>query len=393
MLDLSPIVQQLADRVGLTEEQVEERLGPDAGRIVIMEADQLGTVQTAVELIRKLSIFLAIAILVLFAIAVYLAKGRRRETLRAVGITFVVVGALLLVIRSLTGNWIVDTLASGESVRESASDAWFIGTDLLAGIAWTAIAYGAIVILAALIAGPLRPAVSVRQRLAPSLRDRPGLVYAIVGLLYLLVVAWGPTPAFRQPWSILIFAALTGLGVEAFRRLTVREFRWRRRRHARRRCASGKPARPVRAARGRSTPDLPVSRGGDVCPRTGRGARDDPGRPLELPELRHRGLVGDRHARHCRLWRRRTNHALGPHRRERRDHPRRDVPRLPHGHGDLAVRLQRPGGGRKSASSPSARRQTRSCRSCSIASRSGSPRSSRSSSVTMHPIQLGLVEL
>ena len=64
---------------------------------------------------------------------------------------------------------------------------------------------------------------SVRQRLAPSLRDRPGLVYAIVGGLYLLVVAWGPTPAFRQPRWILIFAALTGLGVEAFRRLTVAE--------------------------------------------------------------------------------------------------------------------------------------------------------------------------
>ena len=95
---------------------------------------------------------------------------------------------------------------------------------MLAGIAWTAIAYGVIVILAAWLAGPSRPAVSVRQRLAPSLRDRPGLVYAVVGLLYLLVVAWGPTPAFRQPWSILIFAALTGLGVEAFRRLTVREF-------------------------------------------------------------------------------------------------------------------------------------------------------------------------
>ena len=66
----------------------------------------------------------------------------------------------------------------------------------------------------------------VRQRLAPSFRDRPGLVYAVVGGLYLLVVAWGPTPAFRQPWSILIFAALTGLGVEAFSRLTVREDRW-----------------------------------------------------------------------------------------------------------------------------------------------------------------------
>ena len=75
VLDLSPIVQQLADRVGLTEEEVEERLGPDAGRIVIMEADQLGTVQTAVELIRKLSVWLAIAILVLLALAVFLAKG------------------------------------------------------------------------------------------------------------------------------------------------------------------------------------------------------------------------------------------------------------------------------------------------------------------------------
>jgi hypothetical protein len=224
VLDLQPLVDQLAARIGLSEEQVEERLGPDTGRIVIMESDQLGTVQTAVEVIRKLSVWLAIAILVLFALAVYLAEGRRRETLRAVGITFVIVGGLLLVIRNLAGDWIVDTLTSGESIRDAASSAWLIGTDLLSGIAWTAIAYGAIIILAAWLAGPTRAATSVRQRLAPSFRDRPGLVYAIVGGLYLLVVAWGPTPAFRQPWSILIFAALTGLGVEAFRRLTLREF-------------------------------------------------------------------------------------------------------------------------------------------------------------------------
>jgi len=223
VLDLQPLVQQLAARIGLSEEQVEERLGPDAGRIVIMESDQLGTVQTAVELIRKLSVWLAIAILVLFAVAVYLAEGRRRETLRNVGITFVIVGGLLLVIRNLAGDWIVDELSDGESIRDAASNAWLIGTDLLSGIAWTAIAYGASIILAAVLAGPARWAVSLRQRLAPTLRDRPGLVYAIAGGVYLLVVAWGPTPAFRQPWSILVFAALTGLGVEAFRRLTLRE--------------------------------------------------------------------------------------------------------------------------------------------------------------------------
>jgi hypothetical protein len=222
VLDLRPFIEQLGDRVGLGE-RLQERLGPDAGRIVIMESDQLGTAQTVVELIRKLSIWLAIAILVLFGVAVYLAEGRRRETLRAVGITFVVVGGLLLVIRRLAGNWIVDTLASGESIRDSASNAWFIGTDLLAGIAWTAIVYGAIVILAAVLAGPSRAGVWARQRLAPSFRDHPGLVYAVVGGIYLLVVAWGPTPAFRQPLWILIFGALIALGTEAFRRLTVTE--------------------------------------------------------------------------------------------------------------------------------------------------------------------------
>jgi hypothetical protein len=224
VLDLRPLVEQLADRIGLTEAQVEQRLGPDAGRIVIMESDQLGTVQTAVELIRKLSVWLAIAILVLFALAVYLAEGRRRETLRAVGITFVVVGALLLVVRRVAGDWIVDTLVSGDTVRGPARDAWLIGTDLLKGIGLTAIIYGAVVILAAVLAGPTRPAVSVRRRIAPTLRERPGLLYAIVGGVYLLVVLWGPTPTFRQPLWILIFAALIGLGTEAFRRLTVREF-------------------------------------------------------------------------------------------------------------------------------------------------------------------------
>ena len=224
VLDLRPLVQQLAERVGLTPEQVEQRLGPDAGRIVIMKSDQLGTVQTMVDLIRKLSVWIAIAILVLFALAVYLAEGRRRETLRAVGVTFVVVGALLLVVRRLAGDYIVDKLVSGESVKRPVNDAWLIGTDLLKGIALTAIIYGVVVILAAVLAGPTRPAVWVRRRIAPTLRERPGLLYTIVGGVYLLVVLWGPTPAFRQPLWILIFAVLIALGTEAFRRLTVREF-------------------------------------------------------------------------------------------------------------------------------------------------------------------------
>src|SRR5262245_35762027 len=223
VLDLRPLVDELGDRVGLGE-RLQQRLGPDAGRIVIMKSDQLDTVQTAVDLIRKLSVWIGAALIVLFGLAVYLAEGRRRETLRAVGTTLVVVGALLLVVRRLAGDYIVDKLVSGESVKHPVHDAWLIGTDLLKGIAVTAIIYGIVVILAAVLAGPTRAAVSTRERLAPTLRGRPGLYYTILGGIYLLVVLWGPTPAFRQPLWIIIFGALIALGAEAFRRLTVREF-------------------------------------------------------------------------------------------------------------------------------------------------------------------------
>ncbi len=231
VLDLRPLIEQLGDRIGLGA-GLQQRLGPDAGKIVIMHSDQLDAAQKGVKIIRALSIFLAIAVLLLFAAAVYIAKGRRRETLRNVGFTFVIVGVLLLVVRKLAGNWIVDTLTNSQAVRVPASHVWLIGTDLLSGIAWSAIGYGVVVALAAILAGPTRPATWVRSHLAPAMRERPGMVYAVVGVVYLLVVLWGPTPAFRQPLWIVIFAGLVALGTEAFRRLTVREF----------------PAGPARAA-------------------------------------------------------------------------------------------------------------------------------------------------
>jgi hypothetical protein len=56
------------------------------------------------------------------------------------------------------------------------------------------------------------------------MRDRPELTYGLVALLFLLLVAWGPTRAFRQPISLLLIAALLVVGVEALRRQTAREF-------------------------------------------------------------------------------------------------------------------------------------------------------------------------
>jgi hypothetical protein len=46
----------------------------------------------------------------------------------------------------------------------------------------------------------------------------------VVGAALLLVVLWGPLPAFRNLWWILVFAALLALGVTMLRRQTAQEF-------------------------------------------------------------------------------------------------------------------------------------------------------------------------
>jgi uncharacterized membrane protein YeiB len=80
-------------------------------------------------------------------------------------------------------------------------------------------------------------------------------VYGVVGFAYLLVLLWGPTPALRAAWGIVIFALLAVLGVELLRRQTAREFPDAQRGDtAARMRASLEAARSRRRARGTTTP-------------------------------------------------------------------------------------------------------------------------------------------
>jgi len=115
-------------------------------------------------------------------------------------------------------------LVKSDSSKPAVHDAWHISTSLLYTIAVSMVIYGVIIILAAWLAGPARSAIAARRALAPPLRERPALVYANVALVYLLVLVWGPTPAFRNVLPVLIIAALLVLGVEVIRRQTAREF-------------------------------------------------------------------------------------------------------------------------------------------------------------------------
>jgi hypothetical protein len=223
VLDLRPFVLRLADQIGLRE-SVDANLPAEVGQIQIMRSNQLRRIQIAVRVIRVLSVFLIALAVVLYGLAVYIARGHRRQVVRTAGISVAVVGVTLLVVRRIVGDQVVNTLASSESERTPAWHAWLIGTSLLADIAWTMVAYGLVTVAAAWIAGASPSATRLRRALAPDFRERPGLIYAIVGAAYLALVLWGPTRAQREIVFVLLFAVVLTIGTEVLRRRTLAEF-------------------------------------------------------------------------------------------------------------------------------------------------------------------------
>lgn len=230
VLDLHTLVDQLATRLGVEQQvagargKLAGKLPPNAGRLVIMRSNQLKTAQDIAKLIRNISIVFTVLSLALFALAIGLAQDRRRLALRGTGWCLFGIGIGVLLVRRVGGTQIVDALVPAVSIRAAAHDAWSIGTSLLRAIALALVIYGLLIVAAASLAGPSRPARGVRRALAPSLRDHPAAVYSIATGVYLLVLLWGPTPALRNLIPILLIAALLVLGIELLRRQTAREF-------------------------------------------------------------------------------------------------------------------------------------------------------------------------
>jgi hypothetical protein len=220
-LNLRTLVVNIGNELGFGE-TLDSRLPEDVGQIQILQSDQLEAAQTGVKLIKWMSWLVIVIALACYAAAIWLARGRR-AMLRNVGAALLIVGILLLVIRRAVGNYIVDALASGESVRGAVDSTWLIGTSLLREVAWALVIYGLVILLGTWLAGPSRYATRARGLIGPTLRDRPGLAWGALAAVYLLLVLWAPVPALRNWVGVLILGGLVALGFEAFRRVTIGE--------------------------------------------------------------------------------------------------------------------------------------------------------------------------
>lgn len=221
-LDLKELLGQTADRIGVGA-RAEARIPPDAAEITIMKSDNLKLAQDLVRLLKASAVVLVLLLLGLLALAIHLASGWRRRALRAAGFGLLLAGAAALVARGLAGDAVVGALASTESVRPAAEAAWSISTSLLVEAASATLLYGLVAVGAAWLAGPTSWATSIRRTLAPYLRE-PRIAWTALAVIVLIVLAWGPTPALRRPVPALVLVGLLGLGVEALRRQTAREF-------------------------------------------------------------------------------------------------------------------------------------------------------------------------
>jgi hypothetical protein len=221
-LNVLTLLKEIASELGLPG-AVLSRIPADAGQITIMKSDQLATAQKAVRWTHALSVIFLVLVFALYAAAMYLARGNRRRTLAGIGWGLVVVGILVLIARRLIGNYVISSLVA-DDYRKPSHIVYLIYTSILGAIGWATIMYGLLAILGAMLAGPWRAAVWLRREAAPVLNQRQGVAWGAVGIVYLLLVLWGPTHALRTWWGILLVGALLAAAVYVLRRQTLQEF-------------------------------------------------------------------------------------------------------------------------------------------------------------------------
>ena len=219
VLDLRPIVIELGDQVAVIG-KVSERLPESAGKIAIMDESQLSTAQSITKILRAVADWLWLVALAVAALAIWLARGRRRLELRALAIGVLVVG-LMLAVRRFAGDYFVDKLVKDDAVKPAGHEAWSILTQTLADRAWVWIILGVVTLVGVWFVGETRRAADARRVARPVLENRVTTYALAAGALLVLVLV---APAIARGWlTALVLIALIVAGIEVVRRIVLRD--------------------------------------------------------------------------------------------------------------------------------------------------------------------------
>lgn len=217
------ILEQAANKLGLSGNLV-NKIPADAGSFEIWHSNNLKTAQNAYRVFEGLSWIFAALTIMLYVLAIALARGRRRRAVIWMGASFVVVGLLVMIAVSLARTPVVDSLAQTTSVVPAVTDVYDIATELLSKMAGSLLFTGILVLLATLLTGPYNWAIRTREFLAPYLRDQLPIAAGAAVLLFLIVLWLVPVSGFRTTVGLTINTALAIAGFIALVSITRREF-------------------------------------------------------------------------------------------------------------------------------------------------------------------------
>ena len=220
-IDLSPILGNLSSTLSQRTNGA-VTLPPNAGKIVLLKNDQLGAAQAGTKFLKLAAIPLGLLGLAVFAIAVAVSRDRRR-TLRAIAIGILAAAVVLIFIRRVVGDALINSLTTLPQNRDAGHAIWWVATDRLGAANLTTVIVGLLLLVGTWFAGPGRRAVEARRSVTPYLRE-PAVAYGTYAAIVLLLLAWDPVPATGDPVIAPVLIILGAIGIEALRRLVTREF-------------------------------------------------------------------------------------------------------------------------------------------------------------------------
>lgn len=152
VLNLHPVLEEIANELGIGPALV-AKFPEKVGRLTVLRHDQLEWAQTTAAKLRDLAYPLLFLALLLYAAAIAVARGHRRDAAGLCALSLILIGIAILLVRWL-GGAIFDASLDDEIRIDGATGAiWSISTDQLATYSYVLIGVGALGLLVALALG------------------------------------------------------------------------------------------------------------------------------------------------------------------------------------------------------------------------------------------------
>ncbi len=152
VLNLHPVLLQISKEIGIGP-ALAAKLPDKVGRLTILRHDQLEWAQNTARILRDFAYWLIALALALYAAAIAISRGHRRETFGLCSLGLLLDGAVILLLRWLGGAIFDAGLNDTVHADGATGSIWSISTDSLATYAYFLLGIGALGLLVSLALG------------------------------------------------------------------------------------------------------------------------------------------------------------------------------------------------------------------------------------------------